>query len=861
MTSASQRFRSLRLNVKKRRFRHTVGNYMDERRNRMTQTIDFQITGEEQQLYCAACEQRVGKALRRISGVAEVEASAQTQQVRVALDPEQIGPHLVQAQLEKMGYAVTLAALPSVSAGAGGQELQQPVERASDGADAKLQMKLGGMHCSLCSESIHKALMRLDGVQRVQVSIAHQEALVHYDAARVDSATIEQTLEEIGFSVYAPDEAAIFAREEEELRTARHKAWVAGLLLAAASALMVMMRLTTPHPAWILAMGALALFATVGPARFIIVRNGWQSIRRGILNQDVLVSASALGGLLGGALGLFYPAIPAAGFFGATVFVLGFHLIGGFASVLVHVRASQSVRQLLALEPPTAQRVAANGAEVETPLEQLTVGDRVRVRPGERVPVDGVTVEGASAVNESLVTGEPLPQEKLPGDRVIGGSLNLTGTLLVQVTAIGQATFLRNVARQVAEARALKPGILRLVDQVLLRYVPAVFAAAAVGFLFWTVGVWLFSGTPEPLRAGFAALSVLIMGYPCALGMATPLAIMRASGEAAAQGILMRSGEAFHVFKNITTMVFDKTGTLTQGKPTLVATLAPGGDAQTVLQLAATAEQFSEHPLAQAIVEAARAQGLALTTATDFAARPGRGVQARVDEQMVLAGTSRFLSEEGIDIQPLQGALTSVQEQGQTAVLVAVEGQAVGLLALADQIKEEARTVIEQLQQMGLEVRLISGDNQSTAQAVAQALGIRRVQAEVLPGEKAEAIRDLQQHGARVAMVGDGINDAPALMQADVGIAIGAGADIAIDAADVVLVGEQLTTLLAAHELARRSYRLTVVNVVLALTFNGIGVLAAVSGLVYPAWAMLAMAVSVGMVLLNSFAGQYNPNG
>jgi P-type Cu+ transporter len=274
-----------------------------------------------------------------------------------------------------------------------------------------------------------------------------------------------------------------------------------------------------------------------------------------------------------------------------------------------------------------------------------------------------------------------------------------------------------------------------------------------------------------------------------------------------------------------------------------------------VLRLAATVERFSEHPLAQAIVEAAQTQELILVTPTDFEARPGRGVLARVEGQLVLVGTPRLLSEEGIDIQPLQVALTGVQAQGQTAVLVAVEGEAVGVLALADQIKEEARTVVAQFQRMGLEVLLLSGDNRPTAQAVAQALDIRHVQAEVLPGEKADVIRSLQERGERVAMVGDGINDAPALMQADLGIAIGTGADIAIDAADVVLVGERLTALLTARELARRSYRLTVVNVVLALTFNGIGVLAAVSGLVYPVWAMLAMAVSVGVVLLNSFAG------
>jgi heavy metal translocating P-type ATPase len=606
-------------------------------------------------------------------------------------------------------------------------------------------------------------------------------------------------------------------------------------------------------------MAALALFVALGPARFIIVRNGYQSVRRGILNQDVLVSASAIGGLIGGVVGLLIPAVPAGGFFGATVFVLAFHLIGGYVSVLVHVRASQSVRRLLSLEPPTARRIEADGNEVEVTLDRLAVGDLVRVRPGERIPVDGVAVDGASAVDESLVTGEPIPHDKLPGDTVIGGSLNQTGSLVIRVTAVGKDTFLRNVARQVAEARAMKPGILRLVDRVLLVYVPAVFMASAVGLLVWTLLPWVWMGQPDWLRAGFAVLSVLIMGYPCALGMATPLAIVRASGEAAERGILMRSGEAFHAFKNIRTIAFDKTGTLTVGKPTLADCQAPSGDGQDVLRLAASAESFSEHPLAHAIVNAAKEQGLTLSTPTNFDARPGRGAVATVEGHAVLVGTPRFLSEEGIDTSALQQLLERSRAQGQTAVLVAVDGKAIGLLALSDQLKEGAKETVAQLKRLGLDVVLITGDNRQTAQVVADALGITRVLAEVLPGEKVDEIRRLQEQGAKVAMVGDGINDAPALMQADVGIAIGAGTDIAIDAADVVLVSERLETLGQAHELARRSYNLTATNVALALAFNGIGVLAAVSGVVQPVWAMLAMAVSVSVVLINSFAGWLLP--
>ncbi len=724
----------------------------------------------------------------------------------------------------------------------------------------QIQFKVGGMHCSLCTESIRRALLRLDGVQAVQVSIAHEEALVTFEPARVHPLTIQETLEDLGYTVHPPDQAEVFAREEQELAEARRNAILAVGLLLAASALMLTTAVLGPSRGRALLMGALALATALGPARFIIVRNGWQSVRRRILNQDVLVSASAVGGLAGGVAGLLGAGLPAGGFFGATVFVLGFHLIGGYTSVLVHVRASQSVRRLLALAPATARRVTADGREETVRLDELAVGDLVRVRPGERIPVDGEVVEGASAVDESLLTGEPIPADKLPGSEVIGGSLNQDGTLLIRVRRVGPDTFLRRVARHVAEARALKPGVLRLVDRVLLVYVPVVFAASAFGLLLWVVGAWVATGAPDWRRAGFAALSALIMGYPCALGMATPLAIIRASGEAAARGILMRSGEAFHVFRSVRVIVFDKTGTLTEGRPALVTCRAVDGNADALLRLAAGAEAYSEHPLARAVVaEADRRLGKPGAVATDFTARPGRGVTAVVDGHRVAVGTPRFLTEQGVDPTPLAALMAQAEEEGQTVVLVAVDGRAAGLLAFADRLKPDAVPTVAALRRRGLRPVLLTGDHPRAAAAIARAAGIEAVLAGVLPDEKAVHIRRLQAAGEKVAMVGDGVNDAPALMQADVGIAIGAGTDIAVEAADVVLVGGRLAPLVDAWELARRSYRLTVTNVALALAFNGAGVLAAVTGLVQPAWAMVAMAASVSVVLLNSFAGRLLP--
>ena len=475
---------------------------------------------------------------------------------------------------------------------------------------ARLHLRLGGMHCSLCVESVRKAVRKLPGIRSAHVSIAHEEALVEYDPALVTPAVIAHALEAIGFTVLPGEAAARLAQEEDDLRRARSLAFLAGGALAVATALMLASSAWGPSRARALAMGAVAMATAGGPARWVL-RNAWQSVRRGILNQDVLAAASALAGLAGGAVGLWVPAFPAGEFFGAAVFVLGFHLVGGYFSVLVHVRASQAVRKLVGLAPRTAWRVRPDGSEEEVPADELQPGDRVRVRPGERVPADGVVVEGASAVDESLLTGESMPVDKLPGHEVVGGSLNQMGTLVVQVTRVGEQSFLQSVARLVAEARALKPGILRLVDQVLLWFVPGVLVASAAGLVLWTVGAALARPAADWPRAAFATLTALVMGYPCALGMATPLALVRASAEAAARGILMRSGEAFHLYLGrVDTFLLDKTGILTEGRPRLVGARSLTGLEEELLRLAATAEHPSEHPLARAVVESARERGL-----------------------------------------------------------------------------------------------------------------------------------------------------------------------------------------------------------------------------------------------------------
>ncbi|GIX26915.1 MAG: copper-translocating P-type ATPase [Burkholderiales bacterium] len=727
---------------------------------------------------------------------------------------------------------------------------------------AKLQLHIGGMACYFCVASIGKVLGRIPGVLSVNVNLAHEEALIEFDPRRVTPEALRQTLVDLGYTVRSADRLRAFEEEEAELRQRRDDLLVAAALALVSFAAMGLMWLERLPPErmaslyWL--MPFLALSTLFGPG-WRVLEMAWASLRRGILNQHVLMEFGAFAGLFGGFLGYVDPAFPVPDFFGVAVFVTTYHLLSGYVSALVRTRASQAVRKLLSLVPPTA-RVVRNGREQEVALAEVKPGELVRVRPGESIPVDGEVVEGSSGVDESLVTGESIPVEKSPGDGVIGGSVNQLGTLLVRVAKVGEESFLSQVARQVEEARALKPGVLALVDRILQVYVPAVLAFAAVAIAVWTLGAWSVAGQADWTRAVFAALAVLVMGYPCALGMATPLAMIRGGGMAAERGILMRSAEAFQVLKDVKKVVFDKTGTLTLGKPAVADVIALNGWGEGMaLRLAAAAEQASEHPLARAVGDAAAAWHLPVPKADEFQATPGQGVVARVEGHRVAVGSPAFAARLGADLTPVRGRIEDLQSEGHTVIAVAVDGQLAGLIAIADPVKPEAKEVMARLREAGLQPVMLTGDHARTARAVAQTLGIAEYHAEVLPQEKAEVIRRLQGEGYRVAMVGDGINDAPALMQADVGIAIGAGTDIAIESADVVLIGERLTAVVEAFHIGRASYRKTVQNLALAFSFNGVGVPLATTGWVHPVWAMVAMAASVTAVLTNSFAGRLLP--
>lgn len=779
---------------------------------------------------------------------------------------------------------------------------EEPAQR--DGR-RRIRAHIGGLHCSLCTGTIERALGKRPGVDKVAVSLTHEQALIEFDPALARAEDLLQTLRDIGYSVSDPRKVQPFAAEENALKGERAR-FITGLAMSIAAmglagyplgsgwfwlcalsiaSLVAFSFAVLRSFGFVWAVGGASALAALGAAIYAlqlggvfgvltpwfagalaialifgvgahIVRMAFMALWRGILNQHVLVEAGAFAGVAGGVIGLAFnpPDYPTTAFFSVAVMVLTYHIFSEWLSLIVKTRSSQAVKKLLDLEPDVAL-VLKDNQEREIPLKDVCVGDLVRIRPGARVPVDGEVVSGGSDVDESLVTGEPLPVQKEIGDKTVSGSLNGRGTLLVRTAVVGEDSFLRQVIRSVEDARALKPGLLHLVDRVLQIYTPAVLLAALGATAFWVVFPLLAGLGVDLQRAMFAGLSVLVMGYPCAVGISAPLSIVRGAGEAAERGVLMRTGEAFQALRRVQLVVFDKTGTLTEGRPALRAIVPAGCTENELLAVAASAEAVSEHPLARAVVEEAFERGIPTSAVQGFEAIVGRGVRAGLAGQMVLVGSPAFLAAEGVKFTEHESRIRELEGQGLTVIAVAQNGRPLGILGLGDALRPDAAQTVSRLHELGIRTTLITGDNERAALHFARLAGIEEVYAHVLPGEKAELIRGFQK-SARVAMVGDGINDAPALMQAEVGIAFGGGADIAIESADVIILNQRVGAVLDAYEISRHSYRKMLQNVCLAFAFNGLGIPAAATGLVYPIWGMVAMAASVTSIFINSLWGR-----
>ncbi len=784
---------------------------------------------------CAACAVRIERRLRTVPGVRQASVNFATGEAAVAIDPEAVGLDRLVAAVEEAGYGVRT------------ETLRVPLTR-TPSAD-ELEQLFGRTNGVLTWE-----VAEADGTPVLQV---------RYVPVVADPAALQQQLVTAGLlaenarRAVPTDREALRREREAHYRDVRRRFWIAALLsLPVVVLAMAHGALDFPGSRWIQLLLTTPVVFWAGRPFFT---GAWRAFRHHAADMNTLVAIGVGSAYVYSTVATLFPGFfEAAGrspdvYFEAAAVIVTLILLGRMLEARARARTSAAIEKLLDLQPPLA-RVERNGRLEEVPVEAIRVGDRVIVRPGEKIPVDGIVEEGTAAVDESMITGESVPVDKKPGDSVIGGTVNQSGALVVRVTRVGHDTVLQQIVRLVEEAQARKAPIQRLADRVAGIFVPVVMLVAIATFVLW------FDFGPEPrlTHALLTFVSVLIIACPCALGLATPTAILVATGRAAQLGVLIKGGDALEHLQRTDLVVFDKTGTLTEGRPRLVRVVPLNGqESDALLALAAAVEQRSEHPLARAVVEAAEARGLTLPPVRDFEVQAGLGVAARVDGRRVQIGRPAFLAEQGIPVPETQAA--ALAAEGHTVVAVAVDGQPAGLLALADTIRPSAEPAIQALHRMGRRVAMITGDSEAAARAVARRLGIDEIRANVLPQDKAAAVAAFQAKGHVVAMVGDGINDAPALAQADVGIAMGSGTDIAIEAGDVTLMRPDLRAVVDAFRLSARTLRTIKQNLFFAFIYNVLGIPIA-AGVLYPFTGLLlnpmiaaaAMALSSVSVVTNS---------
>ncbi|MGZ5487963.1 MAG: heavy metal translocating P-type ATPase [Candidatus Aminicenantales bacterium] len=731
----------------------------------------------------------------------------------------------------------------------------------TEGPKVRVELAVTGMSCAGCAANVERALKGLEGVREANVNLATAKATVLIDPGLVSRADIVRAIRDAGYGVAVSAEAA-GADADKEYRSLR-----TSVIWGGALALIIFlgsMRHWFPcMPVFL--QNFFVLWALATPVQFYLglrfYRGAWSALKHGTANMNTLVAVGTSAAYLFSVAATILPGFfRGAGvepqvYFDTSAVIIVLVLFGRMLEARAKGKTSDAIRRLMGLRPSTAHIVDGE-AEREVPIEEVRAGDVLIVRPGEKVPVDGVILEGRTSVDESMITGESLPVDKGPGEEVVGATLNKWGSFRFRAVRVGDDTALARIIRMVEEAQGSKAPIQRLADVIAARFVPAVMAIAVLTFLVWA----LFGPAPRAVFALLNFVAVLIIACPCAMGLATPTAIMVGTGRGAERGILIRSGESLETVQKVDTFVFDKTGTLTKGQPETTDVLPVAGiRREALLSLAASVENGSEHPLGQAVVRRARAEGVAVGTAESFRALEGMGVEGVVGGKRVLVGSLRLAEAKGIDISPFAEGAARLAGEGKTIAFVAVEGRPAGLLALADTLKPGAREAVDTLRGSGRRVVMLTGDNALTARALAAEAGIDEVRAEVLPGDKADVIRKLQAEGHRVAMVGDGINDAPALAQADVGLALGTGTDVAMASADITLISGDIGTVVSAVELSRRTIRTIRQNLFWAFVYNVVGIPLA-AGALYPFFgirlnpmiASAAMALSSVSVVSNS---------
>jgi len=740
---------------------------------------------------CTTCAATIEKGLAETPGVEQARVNFASEKASIEYDPSKVSLAKIKNTISQLGYGV---------------------------ATKKSVFPIGGMTCASCVARVEQALSSVPGVISANVNLASEKATVEYIEG-IELAELRQAVKGAGYELGSEAETLedVTTAARREIRTIRNR-----LILAAVLGLSIFILSWSPSFTGKLYL----LWALATPVQFWagwrFYRGAWGALRHRTADMNTLIAVGTSAAYFYSMVAVLFPGLFVARglephvYFDTAAVIIALILLGRFLEARARGQTSEAIKKLIGMRPKTAL-VIRDGEEMEIPVEDVQVGDLILVRPGERVPVDGIIRQGYSSVDESMITGESIPVEKKVGDEVIGATINKTGSFQFEATKVGKDTTLAQIIRLVEEAQGSKAPIQRLADIIASYFVPIVIGIAIITFI-----IWYFVG-PAPALT-FALLNfvaVLIIACPCALGLATPTAIMVGTGKGAEHGILIRSAEALERSHQTRTVLLDKTGTLTRGEPKVTDVIAaPSSSQEEVLRLAASAERGSEHPLAEAIVRAASEKKLELFPVSDFNAIPGHGVEASVEGKKLLLGNLRLIKNRGLSLNGLEEEANRLWGKGKTVMFLGLDSEVMGIIALADTLKPNAKEALEELHKMGIETVMLTGDNQRTAEAIAREVGIDRVLAEVLPEHKAQEVKKLQEEGKVVAMVGDGINDAPALAQADIGIAIGTGTDVAMETGDITLIRGDLTGIVTAISLSKRTMRTIKQNLFWAFAYN-----------------------------------------
>ncbi|MFK9116045.1 heavy metal translocating P-type ATPase [Peribacillus castrilensis] len=779
---------------------------------------------------CAACATRIEKGLKKMEGVEEANVNLALEKSVIKYDAEKVNDQDFEKKIRDLGYDVV---------------------------KEKKEFAITGMTCAACATRIEKGLNKIDGISKANVNLALENATVEYDPSQTSPIDIIQRVEKLGYGAIIKDDNkdSVDYRQKEIQKQKRKFIFSVILSFPLLWAMVSHFSFTSFIYLPDFLMNPWVQMALATPVQFIIGKQfyvgAFKALRNKSANMDVLVA-------LGTSAAYFYSVYQAfisignhhmaQLYFETSSILITLIILGKLFEAKAKGRSSEAIKKLMGLQAKTAL-VIRNGEELEIPLEEVIVGDILLVKPGEKIPVDGEVIEGNSAVDESMLTGESIPVDKSLGDAVIGSTLNKNGFIKMKATKIGRDTALSQIIKVVEDAQGSKAPIQRLADQISGVFVPIVVGIAFLTFLVWLI--WVNPGEFTPALE--ALIAVLVIACPCALGLATPTSIMAGSGRAAEFGILFKGGEHLETTHHIDTVILDKTGTVTNGKPELTDVIVDNGiNEEEFLSLIGAAEKQSEHPLAEAIVQGIQERGISLSLVQEFEAIPGYGVKTRVNQKEILVGTRKLMKQYNVDVSKVLTDMEDLEANGKTAMLASIDGKYAGLIAVADTIKDTSKKAIERLKEMDIDVIMITGDNERTAMAIGKQVGIDHIIAEVLPEGKAEEVKKLQATGKKVAMVGDGINDAPALALADIGMAIGTGTDVAMEAADITLIRGDLNSIADAILMSRKTMRNIRQNLFWAFAYNTLGIPIAAIGLLAPWLAGAAMAFSSVSVILNA---------